>query len=132
MRAARAAALEHLDFAIADDEDAALAGARASAQGPTQGVTRSLEDPVVEWPCSARIVNRETQMPPCRHYSMLLQWDPDDEIYVVTVPELPGCMSHGATYEEAVRQGQDAIDSWVAASRAEGLSIPEPRVFASR
>jgi len=69
---------------------------------------------------------------PYRHYSMLLRWDPDDGIYVVTVPELPGCMSHGATYEEAVRQGQDAIDSWVAASRAEGLPIPEPRVFASR
>lgn len=66
-----------------------------------------------------------------QHYSMVLQWDPEDGIYVVTVPELPGCMSHGATYEEAVRQGQDAIDSRVAVNRAEGRSIPEPRVFVS-
>ena len=44
-----------------------------------------------------------------QHYSMLIQWDADDQIYVVTVPELPGCMTHGKTYEEAVRQGQDAI-----------------------
>ena len=65
-----------------------------------------------------------------RHYSMLLQWDPEDGIYVVTVPELPGCMSHGATYVEAVRQGQDAIDSWVAVSRSEGRPIPRPQVFA--
>jgi predicted RNase H-like HicB family nuclease len=66
------------------------------------------------------------------HYSMLLQWDPDEGIYVVTVPELPGCKTHGATYEEAVAQGQNAIDSWVTTNRAEGRPIPEPQVFAGR
>ncbi|HVC33199.1 MAG TPA: type II toxin-antitoxin system HicB family antitoxin [Chloroflexota bacterium] len=65
-------------------------------------------------------------------YSMVIEWDPDDEVYVVTVPELPGCRTHGKTYEEAVRQGQDAIASWIDAARAWGHSIPEPRVFASR
>lgn len=30
-----------------------------------------------------------------KHYSMLIQWDPHDQIYVVSVPELPGCMTHG-------------------------------------
>ncbi len=63
------------------------------------------------------------------HYSMLIQWDKDDRIYVVTVPELPGCMTHGRTYEEAVRQGQDAIDSWIEANLARGRPIPEPRVL---
>ena len=48
-----------------------------------------------------------------KHYSMIIQWDPRDKIYVVTVPELPGCMTHGNTYEEAVKQGQDAIESWI-------------------
>jgi predicted RNase H-like HicB family nuclease len=43
-----------------------------------------------------------------KHYSMLIQWDPRDQIYVVSVPELPGCMTHGRTYEEAVQQGQAA------------------------
>src|SRR5579864_1467654 len=33
-------------------------------------------------------------------YSMLIQWDEDDQIYVVTVPELLGCRTHGKTYEE--------------------------------
>jgi predicted RNase H-like HicB family nuclease len=65
------------------------------------------------------------------HYSMVIQWSPADDAYVVTVPELPGCHSHGATYEEAVRQGQDAIDSWIAANRAWGHPIPEPRTAAS-
>jgi len=65
-----------------------------------------------------------------QHYSMVLEWDPEDAIYVVTVPELPGCTTHGATYEQAVRQGQDAVDSWIAANRLEGRPIPHPRVFA--
>ena len=47
------------------------------------------------------------------HYSMNIQWDEDDQVFVVTVPELPGCRTHGATYEEAVQQGQDAIESWI-------------------
>ena len=40
-----------------------------------------------------------------KHYSMVIQWDPRDDIYVVTVPELPGCRTHGKTYKKAVRQG---------------------------
>jgi len=62
-------------------------------------------------------------------YSMLIQWDEDDHIYVVTVPELPGCRTYGKTYEEAVRQGQDAIASWIDVSRELGLPIPAPRVL---
>ena len=60
------------------------------------------------------------------HYSMLIQWDKDDRIYVVTVPELPGCMTHGKTYEEAVRQGQDAIASWIMVAKELGRPVPPP------
>ena len=62
-----------------------------------------------------------------RHYSMTLEWDPDDHIYVVTVPELPGCRTHGATYEEAACKGRDAIISWIDAAREWGRPIPPPR-----
>ena len=65
------------------------------------------------------------------HYSMLIEWSDEDQAYIVTVPELPGCRTHGLTYEEAVRQGQDAIDSWIAARQASGRPIPAPRVSAS-
>ncbi|WP_371876235.1 type II toxin-antitoxin system HicB family antitoxin [Dictyobacter vulcani] len=36
-----------------------------------------------------------------KHYSMIIHWDNNDQIYVVSVPELPGCMTHGQTYEVA-------------------------------
>ena len=65
------------------------------------------------------------------HYSMIIQWDDDDKIFVVTVPELPGCMTHGRTYEEAVQQGQDAIESWITVARELGRPVPQPRVAMS-
>jgi hypothetical protein len=43
-------------------------------------------------------------------YSMIIEWEPLGEVYVVTVPEFPGCRTHGATYEEAVAQGQVVVD----------------------
>jgi predicted RNase H-like HicB family nuclease len=60
------------------------------------------------------------------HYSMYIQWSDEDNAYIVTVPELPGCRTHGKTYEEAVRQGQDAIATWIDGSRDLGLPIPDP------
>ncbi len=58
------------------------------------------------------------------HYSMIIQWSDDDNAYIVTVPELPGCKTHGETYEEAVRQGRDAIDSWIMVAEELGRPVP--------
>jgi predicted RNase H-like HicB family nuclease len=63
------------------------------------------------------------------HYSMIIQWSIEDQVYVVNVPELPGCKTHGNTYEEAVKQGQDAIESWIIVAQELGRSIPLPRVL---
>ncbi|HZS76573.1 MAG TPA: type II toxin-antitoxin system HicB family antitoxin [Ktedonobacteraceae bacterium] len=63
------------------------------------------------------------------HYSMVIQWSVEDNAYIVTVPELPGCKTHGKTYEEAVKNGQEAIELWLEASREWGHPIPEPRVL---
>jgi len=67
---------------------------------------------------------------PKLRYSMLIEWSDQDQAYIVTVPELPGCVTHGTTHEEAVKQGADAIESWVDAARVWGRAIPRPRVFA--
>ena len=63
-------------------------------------------------------------------YSMIFEWEPQGGHYVVTVPELPGCQTHGRTLEEAVRQGQDALESWVDAAREDGDELPAPIFFA--
>jgi len=64
-----------------------------------------------------------------KHYSMIIEWDDDDKIYVVTVPELPGCMTHGHTYEEAIQQAHDAIESWVMVAKELNRPVPPPKVF---
>lgn len=65
-------------------------------------------------------------MPP---YSMIIQWDSRSNIFVVSVPELPGCMTHGKTYEETVKQGKDAIESWIMAALANNEELPTPQQF---
>jgi predicted RNase H-like HicB family nuclease len=62
---------------------------------------------------------------------MLIQWSDEDEAYIVTVPELPGCKTHGNTYEEAVQQGKDAIETWLLFLNDIGEVIPEPEKYAA-
>lgn len=47
--------------------------------------------------------------------------------FLATVPDLPGCMSDGATPEAAVRNVQDAIAAWIEAARDLGHEVPQPR-----
>jgi antitoxin HicB len=46
--------------------------------------------------------------------------------FLARVPDLPGCMSDGATPEEAAAQVQDAIASWIEAATDLGHAIPAP------
>jgi predicted RNase H-like HicB family nuclease len=62
---------------------------------------------------------------------MLIQWSDEDEAYIVTVPELPGCKTHGSTYEEAVQQGKDAIETWLLFLNDVGEVIPKPEKYAA-
>jgi predicted RNase H-like HicB family nuclease len=73
----------------------------------------------------------DAEHPDYGRYSMIIEWSDEDAAYIVTIPELPGCVTHGTTHDEAVRQGEDAIASWIDAARAWGRPVPEPRVFAS-
>jgi predicted RNase H-like HicB family nuclease len=38
-------------------------------------------------------------------------------------------MTHGKTYEEAVQQGQDAIETWLMRAKEFGIPIPEPNGY---
>jgi len=42
-------------------------------------------------------------------YSVLLQRDSEEPVYVVTVPALPGCFTQGATVEQALDRAREAI-----------------------
>lgn len=45
--------------------------------------------------------------------------------YVASVPALPGCMSQGDTFEEAVKMIKDAISGYLAVLKQKGEEIPK-------
>ena len=60
-------------------------------------------------------------------YEFIVCWSKTDESFIVEVPELPGCMADGATYEEAVANAQTVIVEWMETAEALGRPIPEPK-----
>jgi len=61
------------------------------------------------------------------NYEMIIWWSQEDEAFVVDVPELPGCMAHGATRVAALRHAEEAIAFWIQTAKDDGLPIPEPK-----
>lgn len=41
--------------------------------------------------------------------------------HTITVPSLPGCISYGKTFEEAIDMVKDAMQGWLAVARKEGI-----------
>ena len=60
-------------------------------------------------------------------YELIIFWDESDHIFVVDVPELPGCMAHGRSKSEAIDHAEAAIDLWIETAKEDGIPIAEPR-----
>ncbi len=60
-------------------------------------------------------------------YELIIYWSEEDRSFVVEVPELPGCMADGETYEQAVDNAQHVIEEWTETARELGRPIPEPK-----
>ena len=52
--------------------------------------------------------------------------DKDEGGFIVTYPDLPGCISCGETIESAVANAIDAKEVWLEAAIEEGIEINEP------
>ena len=46
--------------------------------------------------------------------------------WLAEVSDLPGCISDGATPEDAIKNVEDALQSWIATAEEFGDPIPEP------
>jgi len=53
-----------------------------------------------------------------------LQSEPEGG-YTISVPSLPGCISYGKTFEEAMEMIKDALEGWLAVANEQGVPIPE-------
>lgn len=60
-------------------------------------------------------------------YEIIIYWSDEEDLFVAEVPELPGCMAHGATEESALQHVKEAIQLWMDTAREFGDPIPEPK-----
>lgn len=59
-------------------------------------------------------------------YRMEIVEDRDEGGFVVSYPDLPGCITCGETVESAVANAQDAKRAWLEATLEDGITIREP------
>ena len=59
-------------------------------------------------------------------YRMEIVEDKDEGGFVVSYPDLPGCITCGETIERAVENALDAKREWLEAAIEEGIEIHEP------
>ena len=60
-------------------------------------------------------------------FEVIIYWSDEDDAYVAEIPELPGCMADGSTYQEALANAEVMIDEWIETAKELGRSIPEPK-----
>lgn len=60
-------------------------------------------------------------------YELIIYWSDADEVFIVEVPELPGCAADGATYQEAAQNAEVIIQEWLQTAQALERPIPQPK-----
>lgn len=67
------------------------------------------------------------------HYSMIIEWSDEDHAFIVSFPEWEADESivhtHGDTYAEAVKAGEEMLAFLIAARQAHSELLPPPKVF---
>ena len=60
-------------------------------------------------------------------YELIIYWSDEDNCFLVEVPELPGCMADGETYQDAVANVEVVIQEWIETATELGRTIPKPK-----
>ncbi len=60
-------------------------------------------------------------------YEIIIFWSEEDDAYLAQVPELPGCMADGKTYQEALANVEVIVQEWIETARELGREVPEPK-----
>ncbi|MBI2855063.1 MAG: type II toxin-antitoxin system HicB family antitoxin [Chloroflexi bacterium] len=60
-------------------------------------------------------------------YEIIIYWSEADQAFIAEVPELPGCMADGRTYQEALTNAEIIIREWIEAARELGRPIPQSK-----
>ena len=59
-------------------------------------------------------------------YEIIIYWSEEDQAFLADVPELPGCMAHGDTYDSALANIKNAMNLWINTAKEFNDPIPVP------
>lgn len=66
------------------------------------------------------------------HYSILIQWSDEDKKYIVSLPEFGlYAHTHGETYAEALKNGEEVLELLIEEYQLQGRQLPEPLTVGS-
>ena len=60
-------------------------------------------------------------------YETIIYWSEADESYVAEMTELKGCIAHGDSPDEALKNVQEVSQEWLALAKEKNWNIPEPK-----
>ena len=60
-------------------------------------------------------------------YEIIIYWSEEDDSFIAEVPELPGCMADGDTYQAALANTELVIQEWIETAQSLGRAIPKPK-----
>ncbi len=56
-----------------------------------------------------------------------IYWSDEDMAFIADIPELPGCMAHGDTYDSALANVKEAMNLWLKTAEECNEPIPVPK-----
>ncbi len=62
------------------------------------------------------------------HYEIILYWSQEDQAFIAEVPELPGCIADGETYQSALQNVEIIMQEWIETAQELGREIPTPKI----
>ena len=57
-------------------------------------------------------------------YDIIIYWSEEEEAFIAEVPDIPGCVADGPTYEDALSAVRAAMEEWVETAKELGQVIP--------
>src|SRR5436190_11807894 len=57
-------------------------------------------------------------------YALVIEWSPEDDAFIASVPDIPGIHTHGTTRAQAAEAGDQVLALWLSARKKSGQSVP--------
>ena len=60
-------------------------------------------------------------------YEIIIFWSDTDKVFIAEIPELKGCIAHGDTQDEALKEVNKVAKEWLVLAKENGWQIPEAK-----